>query len=64
MALRKMALQSSTAEKTVADFAVDGNITTCSLYDHNDDHPWWAVDLRVLYKVAEVIIVTGKWNGK
>ncbi|KAI0238241.1 Ficolin-2 [Lamellibrachia satsuma] len=58
MALRKR------AENTVADFAVDGNITTCSLYDNNDDHTWLAVDLRGLYQVAEVIILTGKWNGQ
>ena len=59
----KPALQSSTDAGHVAEFAVDGDITTCAV-GNTRDHQWLLVDLRYQYEVAEVIIVTWENSGK
>ena len=63
MAPGKPVLLSSTDADHVAGFAVDGDITTCAV-GNTRDHQWLRVDLRNEYKVVEVIIVTGEYDGK
>ncbi len=64
MARGKGALQSLPSGTSSADLAVDGNVMTCSLWNANDDHPWFMVDLGDHYQIVDVIIVTGTDSGK
>ena len=59
MALGKEAAQSTTKWKKGPSYAVDGHLSgLCSTTDAIEPDPWWSVDLRQHYRVAEVHFFT------
>lgn len=60
-AFKKVTLSSGVNK---AEFAVDGLVEgPCSVTEENAAHPWWSVDLRGRYRVAEVHFLRGP-SGK
>ncbi|KAM3590784.1 uncharacterized protein V6R79_016616 [Siganus canaliculatus] len=67
VALNQSATQSSVESDSHADRAVDGNRDpdhshgSCTLTKQETD-PWWQVDLKMVYKVAAVMITNRQFN--
>lgn len=60
----KLAFQSSLARASVASAAVDGDNTTCTITEREDQPnkvgPFWTVELGAIYTISAVYINAGK----